>query len=204
LQISNRLVALARLVFNQYIPDIYIYTEQSPIRLQHLKISGQIGASRQLLKQISTGGCIDQGFEWLGLLFRLLRHQTNISRIKIGGPFTEALVAWIIDLGTQTAVSTSQGTSPKLLIPPAPKLLSPAAPNFSILRPQCRSLRRSRLSFRSSHHRGCTRGCEPRASDSQRLGTYSNSHYISILEGYLSSIPRTPPSSVENTDCFSI
>ncbi|KNE88859.1 hypothetical protein PSTG_17695, partial [Puccinia striiformis f. sp. tritici PST-78] len=107
-------------------------TQQSPIRLQHLKISGQIGASRQLLKQISTGGCIDQGFEWLGLLFRLLRHQTNISRIKIGGPFTEALVARIIDLGTQTAVSTSQGTSPKLLIPPAPKLLSPAAPNFSI------------------------------------------------------------------------
>ncbi|KAI9614195.1 hypothetical protein H4Q26_009336 [Puccinia striiformis f. sp. tritici PST-130] len=141
MQISNRLVALARLVFNHtFLISIFtqkrpLYsTQQSPIRLQHLKISGQIGilASRQLLKQISTGGYIDQGFEWLGLLFRLLRHQTNISRIKIGGPFTEALVAWIIDLGTQTAVSTSQGTSPKLLIPPAPKLLSPAAPNFSI------------------------------------------------------------------------
>ncbi|POV94673.1 hypothetical protein PSHT_16078 [Puccinia striiformis] len=48
-------------------------------------------ASRRLLKQISRGGCIDQGFEWLGLLFLLLSHQTDIGRIKIGGPFTEAL-----------------------------------------------------------------------------------------------------------------
>ncbi|KNF00205.1 18S rRNA biogenesis protein RCL1 [Puccinia striiformis f. sp. tritici PST-78] len=138
-QLSNRLVASARSVLNRYIPDIYIYTDvyrgaesgKSPgYGLTLLGTSTttalytaeavsypastpeDIGilASRRLLKQISRGGCIDQGFEWLGLLFLLLSHQTDIGRIKIGGPFTEALVAWIRDLkkvfGVQFKITT--------------------------------------------------------------------------------------------------
>jgi len=126
-QLANRLVASARSVLNRYIPDIYIYTDvyrgsesgKSPgygLTLLGTSTSTalytaeaisyptstpeDIGvlASRRLLKQILRGGCIDQGFEWFGLLFLLLSHQTDIGRIKIGGPFTEALITWIRDL----------------------------------------------------------------------------------------------------------
>lgn len=126
-QLANRLVASARSVLNRYIPDIYIYTDvyrgdesgKSPgygLTLLGTSTTAAlytaealsyptstpedlgILAARRLLKQISRGGCIDQGFEWLGLLFLLLSPETDVGRIRIGGPITEALVVWIRDL----------------------------------------------------------------------------------------------------------
>ncbi|MBW0527070.1 hypothetical protein O181_066785 [Austropuccinia psidii MF-1] len=126
-QLSNRLVASARSILNRYIPDIYIYTDvyrgadsgKSPgYALTLLSTSTStalhsaeavsyptstpedvaILASRRLLQQISRGGCIDQPFEWLATLFLLLSNQTDVGRIKIGGPFNEAMITWIRDL----------------------------------------------------------------------------------------------------------
>ncbi|OAV98697.1 18S rRNA biogenesis protein RCL1 [Puccinia triticina 1-1 BBBD Race 1] len=147
-QLANRLVASARSILNRYIPDIYIYTDvyrgaesgKSPgYALTLLGTSTttalytaeavsyptstpeDVGvlASRRLLKQISRGGCIDQGFEWLGMLFLLLSNQTDIGRIKIGGPFTEALVAWIRDLKSVFGVQFKISPVQRPLIPEA-------------------------------------------------------------------------------------
>lgn len=126
-QLSNRLVAAARSILNRYIPDIYIYTDvyrgadsgKSPgYGLSLLSTSTTTAlhsaeaisypastpedvavlACRRLLQQIRRGGCIDEGFEWMAVLFLLLSNQTDVGRVKIGGPISEGMVIWFRDL----------------------------------------------------------------------------------------------------------
>ncbi|KAG0139667.1 hypothetical protein CROQUDRAFT_666157 [Cronartium quercuum f. sp. fusiforme G11] len=126
-QLSNRLVAAARSVLNRYIPDIYIYTDvyrgadsgKSPgYALSLLSTSTTTAlhsaeamsypastpedvavlACRRLLQQLRRGGCVDEGFEWLVVLFLLLSNQTDVGRVKIGGPMSEGMVVWFRDL----------------------------------------------------------------------------------------------------------
>ncbi|CAH7688237.1 RNA 3'-terminal phosphate cyclase/enolpyruvate transferase [Phakopsora pachyrhizi] len=126
-QLANRLVSESRAILNRYIPDVFIYTDvykgadsgKSPGYALSLLSSSTttalhtaeassypnstpedvaVLACRRLLNQISRGGCIDQNFEWLAVLMLLLSNQTDVGKIKIGGPISEALVLWIRDL----------------------------------------------------------------------------------------------------------
>ncbi|KAH9817182.1 RNA 3'-terminal phosphate cyclase/enolpyruvate transferase [Melampsora americana] len=126
-QLSNRLVAAARSVLNRYIPDIYIYTDvyrgadsgkspgyalsllststttvlHSAEAISHPTSTPEdvaILACRRLLEQMRRGGCVDEGFEWLAVLFLLLSNQTDVGRVKIGGPMSEGMVMWFRDL----------------------------------------------------------------------------------------------------------
>lgn len=112
---------------NRYIPDIYIYADvyrgadsgkspgyaltllststtsalHSAEAISHPTSTPEdvaVLACRRLLDQIRRGGCVDKHFEWLAVLFLLLSNQTDVGRIKIGGPISEGMVVWFRDL----------------------------------------------------------------------------------------------------------
>lgn len=57
-----------------------------------------VAAARALLAEISRGGCIDHGFEWIACLFLALAGENDVGRIKIGGLLDPSFVGFIRDL----------------------------------------------------------------------------------------------------------
>jgi RNA 3'-terminal phosphate cyclase-like protein len=116
-QMSNRLVESAKSILNEFIPDVYIYTDHfkgkesgnSPgfgLSLVAETTNGtfystegvanpgelpeDIGVlvSKQLYSEIDAGGCVDTLHQWLFVLFMVLGPE-DVSKVRFGRELTQ-------------------------------------------------------------------------------------------------------------------
>jgi RNA 3'-terminal phosphate cyclase-like protein len=111
-QVINRVIESARSLLNEFIPDVYIYTDaakgaesgKSPgfglslvaesttgvlLAAEHMSTPGDVPedlgrkTAKLLYRQIKLGGCLDTSHQWLGLLMMVLSTE-DVHSIVLG------------------------------------------------------------------------------------------------------------------------
>ncbi|EIM89848.1 18S rRNA biogenesis protein [Stereum hirsutum FP-91666 SS1] len=124
-QFSNRMIEAARSVLNRYIPDIYLYSdvykgedsgkspgyaltllsESTTSALHCSEAVSQPGvapedvalqATHMLLREIRSGGCVDQSHQILVLMLMVLGSE-DVGRVRMGEP-TERTIQFLRDI----------------------------------------------------------------------------------------------------------